>query len=814
MKTLNLCGKWDGCCPGKNLKFTGTVPGCVHTDLISAGILPKNLYFRDNSAAALWIENEDFEYSRTFFCEEKEKNAFLFFECLDTYAKVYLNSVLIGTADNMFIPHRFCIDEALKTGENILTVRFRSPIKEVSSKKELPHAFTGERLYTRRMQCSYGWDWAERFVTCGISGICRIEFDSVPRVENAYIYTQNIDSLGAYLKLCINFKNYASGLYYNTEILDPGGNTVYSFSAYSEEPTHTLDINISSPKLWYPHGYGKQPLYTFKIYVNGEVFSQKFGIRTVKIIRQKDKENSPEYELCKFLRSTPSGKEYDKNEIFSSFSLAVNGIKIFCKGADHVPCEPFVSAVKKEKITALLTLAKDAGMNMIRVWGGGIFESDYFYSECDRLGIAVTQDFLMACGTYPEDDGDFLNQLKKEAECASIRLRNHPCLMWWTGDNENAVNGSDSDVSFPGRASALKAIAPVLYKNDPSRAFLPSSPYGGKPYASKTVGTTHNTQFLGTFFDYILNKDLVDIKNIFKEFSARFIAEEPVMGAASTPSLLKMMTSDDLLKSEEMLLWHTKTNPCLPLHLLDYMKIFSKKLFGEFEDGEDKIFKLQYLQYEWLRLSFEQVRRNKNFCSGVIYWMLSDFWPAASGWSLIDYYLLPKAGYYSFKRCAKNVIGSFDEENGKPVLCICSDLSEEITVNLKFRLYDSTSKKIVKSEEKTTTVFADKISKTYSPICPDRGQILLCDIEGFDRCFFIKGLPKIKKCEEFDFEITQSGVTVRTKESYLHAVRLEGEAVFDDNFFSLLPHEEKTVTFRLFENADIKDISISAYAFR
>ena len=206
---------------------------------------------------------------------------------------------------------------------------------------------------------------------------------------------------------------------------------------------------------------------------------------------------------------------------------------IFCKGANWVPCEPFPSEETPEKIERLLSMAQKAHMNMIRVWGGGIFEQDAFYETCDRLGLMVTQDFLMACGRYPEWSDDFLAHLRMEARHAALRLRSHACLVWWTGDNENGMDGDEDMVDYGGRRSALRAIGPVLEQLDPNRPFLPSSPDGGRPYGSITRGTTHNTNDIGEWFSYIRHHDMQDYRTYFDGYLSRFCAEEPVMGMPS-----------------------------------------------------------------------------------------------------------------------------------------------------------------------------------------------------------------------------------------------------------------------------------------
>lgn len=556
---------------------------------------------------------------------------------------------------------------------------------------------------------------------------------------------------------------------------------------------------MENPRLWYPNGYGEAELYSLEIKCNDRLlYHTKFGIRTIKIMELSDKEGSTSYHKCIELKKTPFSQYYDKNDEFSGFVLKVNGEKIMCKGANWVPCEPFANGNTDKKVTALLELAKEAGVNMIRVWGGGDIETEHFYDECSRLGIMVTQDFLMACGQYPEDEQWFLNQLTKEAEYAVNLIRNKACLMWWSGDNENAVLGCDTDINYMGRASAYKAIAPVIYKKDYSRRFLPSSPYGGKNYASNTKGTTHNTQFLGEFFPYMLKEDVSDYKDYLKLYNARFIAEEPVLGAVSEACLKKIMTEDDIYGEDlSMWLYHTKSNPAIDTELFDLMYSFAQGILGKFKDGCDRFFKLKYLQYEWLRVSLERVRREKWFCSGVVYWMLNDCWPAASGWSLIDYYGEPKAGYYSFKRAAKQIVLSVDLEDDLYKFHVCNDGKAE-KLSLKWYAVSKDGKIVSESEvkeiyaEANTSFIALEIKAETIP----EDCFIVADINN-DRAFYKKGILEINASNDRIATLKTDGESVSIKaNAYIHALELCGDAVFEDNYFSMLPGEERVIKYK------------------
>ncbi len=816
MKTISLNGAWTGRClsaDGKeSFAFSGSVPGCVHTDLMGSRI-PQELYWRDNADACRWIEDCDWVYTRTFYVDSVPQKPWLVFDGLDTYASITLNGFAVGSADNMFISHRFDVSGVLREGENTLSVHFRSPIREVQGLEDCPGAFTRERMHTRRMQCTYGWDWVARFVTCGIWRDVYLEYADGFEVKNAYVYTENLCGDLAQIVVEAELENYENGGFIELKVKAPDGNAVYSHRWFCKEPSFRQYVDIPNARLWYPAGYGEQPLYTLEI---GEKACQ-FGIRTVIIEQRPDEVGSAYYNKCLEIKNSVSGRIYDHNEEFSGFRLRINGTPVLCKGANWVPCEPFPSAETDGKITTLLSLAKEAGLNMLRVWGGGIFEKPHFYSECDRLGILVTQDFLMACGQYPEYKESFVAQVRKEAEFAAYALRNHPCLVWWSGDNENAVLGCDEAENHPGRTVVHNAILPALSRLDPKRRFLISSPYGGKFYASKTAGTTHNTQYLGeSIFPYIRETAMTDYKEYFSTLLARFIAEEPTLGAISLPSLKKFMSESDIFDGDAMWNYHMKGNPALPFTLFDLLREFARKVLGEFTDGADRYFKLKYNQFEWVRITLENIRRNLGFANGLIYWMWNECWPASAGWAFVDYYCLPKAAFYSFKRCAGELIASIGKSEEYDIY-LCNDgLSErQVTVALAY----SKDGKAVPLAEHSVCIAAQTSNKVCGLPLADlpAGAMLLCDISsacGRDRAFYIEGTLPLVKCDAPAVaQRTKNSITL-TAAAYTHAVELEGEFIFDDNYFSLLPGETRTVRFRPAENAQSDDLTVTGYTVK
>lgn len=819
--TLN--GKWHcrGYAPdGKTLDLDGTVPGCVHTDLESAGLIPPPLV-GFNAEECQWIEQWSWYYERTFDCAEPDGNAYLLFTGLDTVCDIYLNGIRIGSADDMHIPHAFPTGSALKTGENVLRVVFYPPVLLTRARPDRGAAFTAERLYTRRMQCTYYWDWVGRFVTCGIFGDVSLIYPGVADIENVYVYTKSIDSYSAQIGFVMNFTVNGGGAHAEYEISAPDGRCIYRKSRPIVGNSIAEKLDIPSPALWYPNGYGASPLYMLSLTVkspDGSVSDRKtvnFGIRTVKLLELPDEPGSDNYEKCLEAKKAPhvSGENsfWDRNDSFSGFTVLINGVRIMCKGANYVPCEPFPSAETDEKITDILTLTAESGMNIVRVWGGGIFERDLFYDACDRLGLIVIQDHLMACGNYPEDDPEFCDRLAAEAEHAAIRLRNHPSLAWWNGDNENGMDADESLMQYKGRKAANDIIAPVLRRLDPYRDFLPSSPYGGTPFGSVTVGTTHNTNYIGQWFDHLRTTELDDYREFFDGFLSRFCAEEPLLGTSFTSSLKKYMSEEGLYGRDGFAEWryHTKNNPSeyfRSFEIYDYMAASAEKLLGKADNGVALVNKMQYLGCEWVRVTAELYRRNKFYSSGLIYWMLNDCW-TGSVWSLIDYYNLPKPGWYAMKRACRPVICSVTKRNGEYAVYVCSDSLSSVSGEAVLFLLDTVTGKRVYERRVGFSVAENRSEAVFTvhegDILPlmTASTLLICEIsgDGFrDRAHFFEKRPQDVRFPDCLPQVTETGDGFMTlyAEKYVHAVMLDGDFIFDDNCFSMLPGETRTVRFR------------------
>ena len=791
MKKLLLDKNWQ--VTGRKIgTLEAVVPGCIHTDLLRCGKI-EDPFWRDHDEKYRWIEDEDFTYTCTFDAEPSD-DAVLVFEGLDTYCEVYLNGQHLGGTHNMFISHEFPAGGLLKKTGNILTVAFRSPIKEV---KDLPlrkAAFTQERINTRRMQCTYGWDWVARYVTCGIYRPAYIRYGSDMYVDTAYIVTENMDSYSAQIRVELTLKNYEVGGLLHVEVLSPKGEAVLHDDMFSREETVVRRYDIENPELWYPLGYGEHPIYTLRVTAGENLFEDTFGIRTVKLMQLTDKPGSKEEALCKALREDEIFAIRDHNEVGSSFQIVINGVKVLALGGNWVPCEPFPSEETPDRIRPLIQRAVDMGMNTLRIWGGGHFENRFLFDECDRQGIMVTHDFLMACGQYPEKEQWFIDELRKEAEYCVKLVRNHPSLLWYSGDNELGAHGSDTMEDYKGRSAAMEASAPAVYRFDPYRQFMPSSPFGGSEFCSPTVATTHNTLFLKHTYNFFNHTDCSFYKEFLNRFNGRFVAEEPIFAMANTPALLRCMTQEDLEDPKEsMLEHHTKNHPALEVPIFTAITNFAKKVMGQPESTEMRLFEYRYIGYEWARVVMERLRKHLGFTTGLIFWMYNDCWPASLSWSFVDYYGAPKSSFYAFRRCAKPAVLAVSQENGKYTVTLSGtrDVTAKVTARL---LKKSEGFKTIATQELTLSADAFSTTEAELDFASQEDCVLVCD-GGSDRTFYAHDRLFMKDCTDAleILEQNDGSVTLRAK-TYIHAVELDTDKLLSDNYFSLLPGEEKTVT--------------------
>jgi beta-mannosidase len=622
------------------------VPGDVHRALVAAGQLPEP-FDGMNVEDCQWVENKEWWYRLTFDCpREVAGPAELVFEGLDTYATVWLNGVQVGEAANMLIPHTFDCGQALRPGKkNVVAVRCDPTVPTVEKRPadKLWAAFYSHRPWVRKAQMNFGWDWGPRLVTVGIWRGVSLREKRSPRLVSPYVRCHALSEEGAVVVLGTELEGEPTeGLRLRVTLED--GERSFGGSAEVVGERAETRLLVPQPRLWWPHTHGRPALHTaqFELLRGEEVLDQatvRTGLRTIEVVRKPDPEGP--------------GK---------SFTVHVNGVPVFCQGADWIPVDSFIGSAPRERYRRLVEMAKDAHMNMLRVWGGGVYEDDAFYEACDELGVMVWQDFMFSCAGYPDDDADFRQAVEVEADVVVRRLRTHPCLALWCGNNENdwiddMRHPTAPGQPFYGRRIYHEILPAVCARLDPTRLYWPSSPYGGNDHNSELEGDRHNWQVwagmgLPRRFGQELPGGTTPESVSFRLYArdhCRFCSEFGIHASPPLRTLSRHIPAEELSYDSEQFLYRIK----------DFDRERKDRMMaahsGLPSDLEDYVIRSMLTQAEGLRFGIEHYRRNRPTCGGALFWQLNDCWPGIS-WSVIDYYLNPKAGYYYAKRAMAPVI--------------------------------------------------------------------------------------------------------------------------------------------------------------
>ncbi|WAM33945.1 beta-mannosidase [Caldicellulosiruptor morganii] len=662
---ISLDGKWKFREVGSLEYLDGTVPGCVQLDLINLGRLPDPFY-SSNEVLFYSLEEKDFEYVKEFYVENLDRYQVrkLVFEGIDTVADIYLNQYYLGRAENMFLKYEFDVSTALKEGKNTLKVILYSPIKEAERLKKVYQSKYDypQRSWIRKAQYSYGWDWGPRILQMGIWRSIYLELHNGLEIVDEFIKTEHLSEDLAVVKVFARINSFEKPESGEIEISDGAEIKRLEPQVYKSKEGYFIEerIEIENPKLWFPNGYGEAHLYTFKIAVktSNEVATKEVttGLRTVRIIKEKD--------------------EYGESFIFE-----INGIKVFAKGANWIPADSILPRLTENDYKALINMAKDANMNMLRVWGGGIYEYDWFYNECDRNGIMVWQDFMFACSIYPDEFDFFVENFKKEAEYQIKRLRNHPCIVLWCGNNENNWGFRDwwniGDPEFLGNRIYKKVLPQILLELDPTRPYHISSPYGGEHPNSEKAGDRHTWDIWSGWKDFIY----------YKHDNARFVSEFGFQAAAHIDTMKKYIPLKDQTIFSKVLRMHEKQDEGIE-RLIRYMAGW----VGLPKDFDSFVYISQFVQKEAIKLAVEHYRKNKFRTAGALYWQLNDCWPVIS-WSSIDYLKRRKALYYESKRVFSKFLPAIEYENGRLKVKVVSDDITSRTGELLITIWDFDGRK-------------------------------------------------------------------------------------------------------------------------
>ncbi|WP_106768157.1 beta-mannosidase [Paenibacillus faecalis] len=794
--------------------MTTKVPGDVHTTLIERGII-EDPFYGHNDQKCRWVEEKVWWYRTVFTWNEKidaEERMELIFEGLDTFATVYLNGVELGSTDNMFISHAFEVTRELKKGKNVLAVKF-DPV-QLHAKDKIQYYWSGfskKRIWTRKAQSHYGWDWGPRLVCAGIWKDVHLVKRRHAYVESVFARTVEITDKEAAVDVTVEARAFERDKAYSAHVhlYDASGNEVAAASCLLDRSSGLVQdgaicanglsgevtLQVPNPTLWWTHDLGDPYLYHLKVTLHSDdeavdVHEERLGIRTLELIRRDEKGDH-------------------------AFTFVLNGVKLFAKGANWIPIDSFIAAVPDTRYRNLIKMAKDANMNMLRVWGGGIYERDVFYDECDRLGLLVWQDFMFACALYPDYNRNFMNNVRREIEQVVKRLRSRTCLALWCGNNENdwlyeaLYSSGEIPHPFYGEKIYHELMPALLETLDPTRLYWPSSPYGGNDHNSREEGDTHNWQvWHGNIEPRVFGEPQVQDYSVeglsFKKFkgdTTKFASEFGMHASSNRYTLqLNIPESQFYWGSEEMMYRNKDIHHPKGILLMEGYT-------GSPSNIEEYMNYSMLTQAEGLKYGIEHYRRNKPETSGALFWQLNDCWPGTS-WSVIDYYGLPKAAYHYSRKFFAPVLLTADHDAGQEFKLwalndriqsyedtirlavykmdgtVVFERSFDLTVpgNSKMQVIALTETELTNGEEASNLVCV--VSSTSG--ATEENFIYLRDYK--DMCF---------EQAQLRVEVNKDEAVIRvTTDRVARMVKLELDVewlVLSDNFFDLLPGQVKEI---------------------
>ena len=663
--------------------LSASVPGDVHLDLVNQGILP-DPYYHLNFREHYWVEEKEWWYRRKFSVSNNFVKAFLVFKGVDTLYTVWLNDAELGSHGNMFTPKRFDVTNILKE-DNTLAVKI-SPVKSIYKGRDLRKVSPEkslERLFARKAQMCFGWDIAPRLVTAGIWRDVVLLLTDWAEILDVHVRPIFKGDECA-LKVTLEIVNYLSDTKKTTIDVEIGIDE--SYEAAIKRDVELLpgsnylnfDVKLEKVKYWWPWDKGEQNLYWIKTTVREDdrivdSLKRNFGVRKVELVQ----------------------REHGKNV----FYFKINGEKVYARGFNWTPPDSVFARTSPEVYLKLLEMVKEANANMVRVWGGGIYPHEDFYDICDRIGIMVWQDFMFACGSYPRDHW-FLLEAEEEARIIVKRLRNHPSIVLWCGDNENdSLMHPEGD---PLNRFVLKEACEIY---DPDKPYWPSSPHGGENPNDPSMGDTHIWHHGKPYNSEVYKREISE---------ARFISEIGHLSCPSIETMAKFLPSDLMWPPNDLWKYHFGTVDDAYAWWGDpkrreKMENSIKSFWGEIPKTlEEYVYVSQLLQAIAYKYWVEESRVNK-FNSGILLWNVTDSWPQFSD-SVIDYYRRPKLAYYFAKVSFNPLHVILRNERGIQVYLI-NDYKDEqyVTLIVEKRIYGGESEEILKREL--------KVNKGINKIC-------------------------------------------------------------------------------------------------
>ncbi|MBQ1050765.1 glycoside hydrolase family 2 protein [Micromonospora sp. C51] len=760
-----------------------TLPGCVHTDLLAAGLIP-DPYLDDNETALAWIGRTDWAYETTFDRPAGD-HARLDLVCagLDTVATITLNGVEVGRTENMHRGHRFDVGSLLRAERNHLVVRLDSAYRYAEAQRDRlgdrPNAYPEPFQFIRKMACNFGWDWGPTLVTAGIWQEIAVHGWSVARLATVRPLV-TVDGDTGRVEVHVEVERVtdrpltvrAQVAGQRAEVTIPAG-----------QRSAVLPLTVDRPELWWPRGYGSAHRHELTVTLHDadgrplDEWHRRIGFRSVRLDTTPDEHGAP-------------------------FTLYVNEMPIFVRGVNWIPDDVFPNRVTRVRLDHRFDQAEAANINLLRVWGGGRYESEDFYDLADERGLLVQQDFLFACAAYPEEE-PFAAEVAAEATEQVIRLAPHPSLVLWTGNNENIWGWHDWDWQAPlagrswGRGYYLDLLPRIVAALDPTRPYWPGSPWSGSDEIhpnDPAYGTTHIWDVWNT-----------DDYPKYREYLPRFVAEFGYQGPPAYATLRRALSDEPLAHDSPGMAHHQKAadgdrklRRGLDAHL------------PEPRDFDDWHWLTQLNQARAIALGVEHFRSHRGRCMGTIVWQLNDCWPVTS-WAAVDGDGRRKPLWYALRRSYADRLLTVQPRDGGLALVAVNDGGQpwraSITVTRLTLAGEPKAKSTLELEvpayETVTLALAAELAR------PDdaRDELLVADTDDpAERAWWFFAEDRDVRWPAAAFDATvqpadggqQVRVTARTilRDVTLFPDRLDPSAEVDTALVTLLPGEAATFTVR------------------
>ncbi len=770
------------------------VPGSVFSALIEAGILPEP-YYRENERVVKVASYFDYEYRVQFSVPKtilKEEKVELGFEGIDTLGEIFLNGLPVGHTSNMHHSYMFDIKRILSLGENQLSILLRSPSRFAEQQHarlplRSPHGSMVGSAYLRKAHYMFGWDWGPQLPDMGIWKPVYLRAYSHPLISEVRFRQEHEKS-----RVLLGITVWIEGVSKNenvveVELEEPTGDRMIMQEQVSNQKVD-FQIVLSKPALWYPNGFGKQPLY--------RIF--------VRLRKQREVLDEKVYRIG--LRRIVLDRSLDRNG--RSFRFLVNGIPIFIKGSDFIPMDNILSRQTPERIHTLVEDCAQAHFNMIRIWGGGTYPEEALLDACDEQGILVWQDLMFACMLY-ELNPEFLESIRQEVTEQVKRIRHRACLALWCGNNE--IEWMMQEGRFNAFLNPkLKADYYRLFEcvlPDLVRSLDPVTPYWGSSPSSGYDSDDPNDARCGDMHYW-------EVWHALKPFSAyrtvlpRFMSEFGIQSFPTLPTIESFTEPGDRNIFSPVMESHQK-NTGANGRIFHYIG----ETFRFPKDFRSLVYLSQLVQAEGIRCGVEHWRRHRDVCGGTLYWQLNDCWPGAS-WSSIDYYGRWKALHYSARRFFAPILMSLVEDGFRISFHVTNDTTEIFEGTCRWKLCLNTGE-CLKEDTFSITIFpftsckfeeldiskalSDKISVDWERriflryVFEDKvGNVLQQDSILFVKPKYFEWTPV-----HIRWELNEdSSIMILKSSGYTKFVELstrKREIRFQDNFFDLYPEEERTI---------------------